>query len=71
VTGNLNQALVDMAADDSGGELDPHGADNRGNPIGSLVFTNAFPASGGNTNTYIQAVEWNNVGLLLFTTMSC
>jgi len=60
ITGNINQALIDLASDDSGGELDPHGADGRGNPIGSLVFTNAFPASGGNQNTYIQAIEWHN-----------
>jgi hypothetical protein len=46
-----------MAANDTGGELDPHGADGRGNPIGSLVFSNAFPTSAG---SYIQAVEWNN-----------
>lgn len=26
---------------DDGGELDPHGADGLGNPIGGLVFTNA------------------------------
>jgi hypothetical protein len=60
VTGNINQALIDLAADDSGGELDPHGADNRGNPIGSLVFSNAFPGSAGNPNTFIQAIEWHN-----------
>jgi hypothetical protein len=65
VTGNINQALIDLAPDDSGGELDPHGADNRGNPIGSLVFSNAFPASGGDQNTFIQAIEWHNVSLLL------
>jgi hypothetical protein len=52
-----------MNATDFGGELDPHGADNRGNPIGSLLFTNAFPASGSNPTTYIQAIEWHNVGL--------
>jgi hypothetical protein len=60
ITGNINQALIDLNATDSGGELDPHGADGRGNPIGSLVFSNAFPASGGNANTYIQAIEWHN-----------
>lgn len=60
VTGNINQVLIDLAADDSGGELDPHGADQRGNPLGALVFTNAFPASGGNPSNYIQAIEWHN-----------
>ena len=27
VTGTINQANIDMTADDDGGELDPHGAD--------------------------------------------
>ena len=27
---------------DGGGELDPHGADGNGNPIGGLVFGNTF-----------------------------
>ena len=27
---------------DAGGELDPHGADGNGNPIGGLVFSSAF-----------------------------
>lgn len=27
---------------DSGGEMDPHGADGNGNPIGGLVFSSAF-----------------------------
>lgn len=39
--------------------MDPHGADQRGNPLGGLLFTNAFPASAGNTNNYIQAIEWH------------
>jgi hypothetical protein len=60
VTGLINQALIDIAADDDGGELDPHGADQRGNPLGALLFSNAFSASNGNANTYIQAIEWHN-----------
>lgn len=36
-----------------GGELDPHGEDGLGNPIGGLVFTNAF----GNL---VQAHEWTS-----------
>jgi hypothetical protein len=27
---------------DAGGELDPHGADGNGNPVGGLVFSSAF-----------------------------
>jgi len=60
VTGNINQALIDLDPTDSGGELDPHGADQRGNPLGSLLFSNAFPASAGNPTNYIQAIEWHN-----------
>ncbi|KIM23302.1 hypothetical protein M408DRAFT_321139 [Serendipita vermifera MAFF 305830] len=54
VTGLINQANINIAADDSGGEMDPHGADQRGNPLGGLLFTNAW--GGG----MVQAVEWHN-----------
>jgi len=60
VTGIINQALINIAANDDGGEMDPHGADQRGNPLGGLLFSNAFAASAGNANTYVQAVEWHN-----------
>ncbi|KAG9049874.1 hypothetical protein FS837_008796 [Tulasnella sp. UAMH 9824] len=54
VTGNINQVLIDMAADDGGGEMDPHGADQRGNPLGGLVFSTAYG------NGYTQIIEWHN-----------
>ncbi|KAG8752861.1 hypothetical protein FRC14_006642 [Serendipita sp. 396] len=54
VTGLIQQDLINIAADDSGGELDPHGADQRGNPLGGLLFSNAW--GGG----FTQAVEWHN-----------
>jgi len=72
VTGFINQAEIDMDPNDGGGEMDPHGADNRGNPIGGLVFTNAFPASNGNANNYIQAIEWHNfMGSGVFCFKAC
>lgn len=37
-----------------GGELDPHGQDGRGNPIGGLVFTSAFGKH------MVQAHEWTS-----------
>ncbi|KOS14650.1 hypothetical protein Malapachy_08004 [Malassezia pachydermatis] len=37
-----------------GGELDPHGQDGMGNPIGGLVFSNAFG------NGLVQVHEWNS-----------
>lgn len=33
---------LNIPSGDSGGELDPHGADGNGNPIGGLVFSSAF-----------------------------
>jgi hypothetical protein len=54
VTGYINQILVDIATSDSGGELDPHGADQRGNPLGALLFSNAW------TGDFVQATEWHN-----------
>ncbi|KIM22833.1 hypothetical protein M408DRAFT_332704 [Serendipita vermifera MAFF 305830] len=54
VTGFIQQDLINIDATDSGGELDPHGADQRGNPLGGLLFSNAW--GGG----MVQAVEWHN-----------
>ncbi|KAF5370542.1 hypothetical protein D9757_010127 [Collybiopsis confluens] len=41
------------AGNDGGGELDPHGADGNGNPIGGLVFSSAF-------GQLEQIFEWTN-----------
>jgi len=54
VVGFMDQTKIYMVAGDAGGEMDPHGADNRGNPIGGLVFSNAF------TGSYVQVIEWHN-----------
>jgi hypothetical protein len=54
VTGFIKQQYINIQADDSGGELDPHGADQRGNPLGGLLFSNAF------NGQFVQAVEWHN-----------
>ncbi|KAF8633171.1 hypothetical protein AX17_004672 [Amanita inopinata Kibby_2008] len=42
ITGVGNLTSINIPAGDAGGELDPHGADGNGNPIGGLVFSNAF-----------------------------
>ncbi|GBE82507.1 hypothetical protein BKA93DRAFT_891354 [Sparassis latifolia] len=56
----LNQANVNMQASDYGGELDPHGADGNGNPIGGLVFsTHSFAGASDNT-TLGQLTEWTS-----------
>ncbi|ESK92439.1 macrofage activating glycoprotein [Moniliophthora roreri MCA 2997] len=55
VTGVGNLTLLNIPAGDQGGELDPHGADGNGNPVGGLVFSNAF--TGGDVE---QLFEWTN-----------
>lgn len=42
VSGTGNFENIFISAQGGGGELDPHGADELGNPIGGLVFSNAF-----------------------------
>ncbi|KAH8925338.1 hypothetical protein BT69DRAFT_1348791 [Atractiella rhizophila] len=54
ITGYGDFTTMNVVAGDSGGELDPHGADGNGNPIGGIVFTSAF---GGGVK---QAHEWTN-----------
>ncbi|KAI0728470.1 hypothetical protein C8Q72DRAFT_370394 [Fomitopsis betulina] len=44
---------LNIPSGDSGGELDPHGADGNGNPIGGLVFSSAF-------GQLQQVHEWTN-----------
>ncbi|KAH0832850.1 hypothetical protein J3R83DRAFT_11777 [Lanmaoa asiatica] len=59
IAGFIDQTQVNLAAGDYGGELDPHGADGRGNPIGGLLYSNAFPKVGGNNGSYTQVIDWN------------
>ncbi|KAF7970700.1 hypothetical protein HWV62_23238 [Athelia sp. TMB] len=58
VTGLFNQTGIGLQHDDSGGELDPHGADELGNPIGGLVYSTGLPS--GDNSTYLQSTSWNN-----------
>ncbi|KAH8818879.1 hypothetical protein DL96DRAFT_374042 [Flagelloscypha sp. PMI_526] len=57
VVGFVDQQQIDLDPKDFGGELDPHGADFRGNPLGGLVYSNAWS---GNNDTYQQVIEWHN-----------
>ncbi|KAF8300468.1 hypothetical protein DL93DRAFT_2233801 [Clavulina sp. PMI_390] len=59
-TANIRQELINIQTNDDGGELDPHGDDQRGNPLGGLVYSNAFPSNKGNNNTFQQVIEWHN-----------
>jgi len=69
VVGYIDQTQVNLASSDQGGELDPHGADEQGNPLGGIVFTNgygtnanafdtAFKAKQKSSQTYTQVEEW-------------
>ncbi|EPQ52291.1 hypothetical protein GLOTRDRAFT_112240 [Gloeophyllum trabeum ATCC 11539] len=53
VTGVGDLTKINIPAGDAGGELDPHGADGNGNPIGGLVFSSAF-------GQLAQMHEWTN-----------
>ncbi|KAI0718729.1 hypothetical protein C8T65DRAFT_706669 [Cerioporus squamosus] len=53
VTGVGDLTKINIPQGDEGGELDPHGADGNGNPIGGLVFSNAF-------GSMAQMHEWTN-----------
>ncbi|CAL1698993.1 unnamed protein product [Somion occarium] len=53
VTGVGDFTKINIPKGDTGGELDPHGADGNGNPIGGLVFSSAF-------GQLTQIHEWTN-----------
>ncbi|KAH9846153.1 hypothetical protein C2E23DRAFT_697225, partial [Lenzites betulinus] len=53
ITGVGDLTKINIPAGDEGGELDPHGADGNGNPIGGLVFSSAF-------GSLAQMHEWTN-----------
>ncbi|KAH6885695.1 macrophage activating glycoprotein [Coprinopsis sp. MPI-PUGE-AT-0042] len=52
--GYIDQTKINVLEGDWGGEMDPHGADLRGNPIGGLVFSNAFGGADP-----VQVIEWH------------
>jgi len=53
ITGWGDFTKIGVSKGDAGGELDPHGADGKGNPIGGLVFGNSY----GKMQQY---PEWTN-----------
>jgi len=55
IVGFFDQTKINILADDYGGEMDPHGADLRGNPMGGIIFTDEF---GGEVPQ--QAPQWHN-----------
>lgn len=63
VVGFINNAALDLDPTDSGGELDPHGADLQGNPLGGVVYSNSTQGNSvtglpGNQNLS-QVLNWN------------
>jgi hypothetical protein len=46
VTGVGNFTKINVKSGDEGGELDPHGADGNGNPVGGLVYGTTFSGNG-------------------------
>jgi len=57
VVGFIDQSQINIKTGDSGGELDPHGADMRGNPLGGLFYSTAWSKD---NNTFEQVIEWHN-----------
>ena len=57
ITGFIENTAIGLDPADSGGELDPHGADLQGNPLGGVVYSNGTTDStdGG----LVQALNWN------------
>jgi len=69
IVGFIDQTKINLADGDYGGELDPHGADLRGNPLGGLVYSNAWS---GSNDSYTQVMEWHNfVGTDFFCFKAC
>ncbi|KJA19713.1 hypothetical protein HYPSUDRAFT_189656 [Hypholoma sublateritium FD-334 SS-4] len=54
IVGFMDQTQINMASGDYGGEMDPHGADLRGNPMGGIMFSQAWNSS------WEQVIEWTN-----------
>ncbi|KJA19714.1 hypothetical protein HYPSUDRAFT_56435 [Hypholoma sublateritium FD-334 SS-4] len=66
VVGFIDQTQIDILQGDFGGEMDPHGADLRGNPMGGIVFSEGF------TGAPVQAMEWHNfIGSNTFCLKAC
>lgn len=57
VTGVGDFTSILIPDGDDGGEFDPHGADDLGNPIGGILYTTANPATNG--EPYFVS-EWTN-----------
>ncbi|KII94430.1 hypothetical protein PLICRDRAFT_101864 [Plicaturopsis crispa FD-325 SS-3] len=57
ITGHFNQSGIGLDPNDGGGELDPHGADLLGNPLGGVVYSSGLPTAKDSTLQQVQS--WN------------
>jgi hypothetical protein len=83
VVGYIDQTQVNLNAGDYGGELDPHGDDQQGNPLGGIAYTNGFDMTAdlfdsqltSNTapsTSYTQVEEWIDfIGNNMFCMKMC
>ncbi|GAA5846094.1 hypothetical protein JCM9279_004784 [Rhodotorula babjevae] len=77
VVGFIDQVKINMLPEDYGGEMDPHGADQRGNPLGGLVFSNQFAGNSSTNGTsggqqFSQVIQWHNfMGASQFCLKAC
>jgi hypothetical protein len=55
--GFIKNSGIGLSDTDSGGELDPHGADLQGNPLGGVVYSNGTTDSDG--HNLAQVFNWN------------
>ncbi|THU95512.1 hypothetical protein K435DRAFT_859481 [Dendrothele bispora CBS 962.96] len=67
IAGVVDQEKLNIQSDDFGGELDSGGQDGRGNPIGGLVYSNAFASNNGNNDSFQQTRHWT---LCVFSSFS-
>jgi hypothetical protein len=51
IVGFIDNTAIGLNALDEGGELDPHGADLQGNPLGGVVYSNGISDSTNGTLT--------------------
>ena len=55
--GYIDNTAIGLTPTDAGGELDPHGADLQGNPLGGVVYSNGTVDSKNGALT--QVLNWN------------
>jgi len=70
IVGFIDNTAIGLDPADTGGELDPHGADLQGNPLGGVVYSNG--TSDSTDGGLVQVYNWNVfVGSGLFCMKIC